>query len=148
MAVPPANDARQALSAHAAAKGAEAFSKFGPTIGWNQLLRLLDDRSLVRYPCRIEFEASQLGPGEFAHPVPHGERPEEGFTMFVHPMFMAQLEVVPALVLYQLALVNYGEFASAEDAECFGAAALGLSVDEYYASICKLADQLSDGVPS
>ena len=36
--------------------------------------------------------------------------------MFVHPLFMTQLERVPHLVLYQLVLVNYGEFASGEDA--------------------------------
>jgi len=38
--------------------------------------------------------------------------------------------------------VNYGDFATPEDAEAFGAAALGLSPDEYYHEICELADQL------
>ncbi len=41
-----------------------------------------------------------------------------------------------------LGLVNYGEFATAEDAETFGAAALGISRDEYYASLCELADAI------
>jgi hypothetical protein len=63
--------------------------------------------------------------------------------MHVHPFFLTQLERVPGLVLYQLVLVNYGEFASADDAETFGAAALGLSRDEYYATICELAGQIS-----
>ena len=49
---------------------------------------------------------------------------------------------MPALVLYQLVLVNYGEFASAEDAETFGAAVLGISRDEYYQTLCEMADQL------
>ncbi len=71
-----------------------------------------------------------------------GARPEDGFTMHVHPFFMTQLERVPELVLYQLVLVNYGEFATAEDAETFGAAALGISRDEYYASLCELADAI------
>jgi hypothetical protein len=39
-------------------------------------------------------------------------------------------------------LVNYGEFASAEDAETFGAAALGLARDDYYQALCGLADQV------
>jgi len=51
-----------------------------------------------------------------AHPVAKGEQPEDGFTMFVHPYFMTHLPEVPWLVLYQLVLVNYGEFASGEDA--------------------------------
>ena len=55
---------------------------------------------------------------------------------------MTQLEQVPGLVLYQLVLVNYGEFASAEDAETFGAAVLGITRDEYYQTLCELADQL------
>jgi hypothetical protein len=62
--------------------------------------------------------------------------------MHVHPLFMTQLEQVPLLVLYQLVLVNYGAFAAAEDAETFGAAALGLSQDAYYHILCGLADEL------
>jgi hypothetical protein len=46
-------------------------------------------------------------------------------------------------VFYQLVRVNYGEFASADDAEVFGASALGLSRDAYYESLCQLADQIS-----
>jgi hypothetical protein len=41
-------------------------------------------------------------------------------------------------------VVNYGEFASADDAETFGAAALGLSKDDYYQAVCALADELAD----
>jgi hypothetical protein len=46
------------------------------------------------------------------------------------------------LVLYQLVAVNYGEFASADEAETFGAAALGLTRDEYYAVLCAMADEI------
>ena len=59
---------------------------------------------------------------------------------------MTQLECVPGLVLYQLVLVNYGEFASADDAETFGAAALGISRDEYYATLCDMADEVGGQV--
>ena len=136
------DDARQSLNAHVAAKGAEIRKKYGPIIGWQELLRLLEDRTCVRYPCEIVFDAAPLEAGEFAHPVPKGDRPEDGFTMVVHPFFMAQLPHVPCLVLYQLVLVNYGEFASPDDAEVFGASALGLTRDEYYATLCALADQI------
>jgi hypothetical protein len=61
--------------------------------------------------------------------------------MHVHPFFLTQLPQVPCLVLYQLVVVNYGEFASADDAETFGAAVLGLSRDEYYHVLCETADQ-------
>jgi hypothetical protein len=137
-----ADDARQSLNAHVAVKGTEIFEKYGPAIGWKQLLQILEDRACVRYPCEVVFDATGLGPGEFAHPVPKGENPEAGFTIHVHPCFMMQLSDVPYLVLYQLVLVNYGEFASPEDAEAFGASALGLAKDDYYHTLCELADQL------
>ena len=141
------HEARQSLGSHAAEKGSEIFAKYGPTIGWSELLRLLEDRACVRYPCAIEFSDSELDPGEFAHPVPRGARPEDGFTMQVHPLFMTRLDRVPLLVLYQLVLVNYGAFASPDDAETFGAAALGLPQDEYYAALCALADQVGSANP-
>jgi len=140
-----AEDARQSMQAHVAFKGAEINRKYGPHLGWNQLLPLLSDRTCVRYPCEIVFDSAPLNENEFAHPVAKGERPEDGFTIFVHPYFATQLDRVPYLVLYQLVLVNYGDFASAEDAEIFGSHALGISTDEYYPALCKMADEMGTG---
>jgi len=137
------DDARQSLTAHVAAKGEEIRAKYGPRIGWRQLAQILGDRAFVRYPCEIVFDAGPLQAGEFAHPVPRTERPEDGFTLHIHPYFATQLDRVPFLALYQLVLVNYGEFASADDAETFGASVLGLSKDEYYQIICQMADELT-----
>jgi hypothetical protein len=137
-----APDARQSLNARVAATGAEIYEKYGPRIGWTQLQQVLGDRSCVRYPCEIVFDAASLQTGEFAHPVAKGDHPQDGFTLYVHPLFMLQLDQVPLLVLYQLVLVNYGAFASPDDAETFGAAALGLPKDEYYHTLCRLADGL------
>ena len=139
---PSAPDARQSLNACAAAIGANIFERYGAHIGWPQLLRLLEDRECVRYPCEIVFDAAPLQPGEFAYPIAKGDRPQDGFTLYVHPSFMTQLDQVPLLVLYQLVLVNYGAFAGPEDAEVFGAAALGLDREEYYQALCRLTDGL------
>ena len=138
-----AADARESLNAHVAAKGHEIHEKFGPQIGWAELTQILADRASVRYPCQVVFDSALLKPGEFAHPVARGDRPEEGFTLYVHPHFQFQLEQVPLLALYQLVLVNYGACATAEDAETFGAAALGWSKDDYYRALCVLADELN-----
>jgi len=137
-----ATDARQSLNAHVAARGAELHAKYGPHVGWRELQQILEDRTCVRYPCDIVFDAGPLEPGEFAHPVAKGQRPEDGFTMYVHPLFLTQLPQVPYLVLYQLVLVNYGEFASANDAEAFGAAALGLPQQQYYQALCEITERL------
>jgi hypothetical protein len=143
-----AEEARQSLNAHVAAKGLEIREKYGPRIGWTELQRILQDRSCVRYPCEILFDAAGLQQGEFAHPVAKGEQPDTGFTMFVHPLLLLQLERVPPLVLYQLVLVNYGDFASADDAETFGANALGLSKEDYYCALCEVADQFEPPPPN
>lgn len=137
-----AADARQSLNAHVAAKGAEVFEKYGPHLGWKEMTRILQDRTCVRYPCVLVFDAGPLLPGEFAHALARGVQPEDGFTIYVHPIFMTRLQRVPWLVLYQLVLVNYGEFASPEDAETFGASALGISKDDYYATLCEMADEI------
>lgn len=137
-----ADDARQSLSAHVAAKGAELHLKYGPHIGWAELKRVLQDRAFVRYPCQLSFDSTPLLPGEFACPIQHGEHPDEGFTIAVHPQFALRLDLVPALVFYQLVAVNYGDFASPEDAELFGSAALGMHREEYYQLVCWCADEL------
>lgn len=141
-ALPNADDARQSLNACAAAIGANIFERYGLHIGWAELLRILEDRECVRYPCEIVFDAAPLQPGEFAHPIAKGGRPQDGFTLYVHPSFMTQLDQVPLLVLYQLVLVNYGAFAGPDDAETFGAAALGMDREAYYLALCQLADEL------
>lgn len=141
-----ADDARTSLNAHVAAKGAEIFEKYGPHIGLTQLKAILADRACVRYPCELEFNGARLNPGEFAHPEPKGESPAEGFTLYVHPIYLTQLAMVPYLALYQLVAVNYGEFASPDDAETFAAAALGVPRDEYYETVCELADELGSGI--
>jgi hypothetical protein len=137
-----AEDARQSLNAHVEARAVEIRAKYGPRIGWKELLRILEDRECARYPCQVAFDAGPLLPGECAHPVAKGERPEDGYTMCVHPYFMTDLDRVPYLVLYQLVLVNYGEFASPQDGETFGAGILGLHQDDYYLALCELADQI------
>ena len=135
-------DAKQSLNAHVAAKGAEIREKYGPHIGWHELTQILNDRSCVRYPCEIVFDAGPLQPGELAYPMAKGERPDAGFTLYMHPLMMMRLEKVPHVVLYQLVLVNYGEFASADDAETFGANVLDLPRDAYYQTLCELADAI------
>ena len=139
-----ADDARLSLSAHAALKGGEIFAKYGPNLGWKELQRILEDRACVRYPCRIVFASEPLQTGEFAHAAADGELPEEGFTLVVHPFFMTQLAAVPLLALYHLVTVNYGEFASGDDAVAFAAAALGLTPDDYYRSLCDLVAPITE----
>ena len=131
------------MEAHAACKGAEIYAKYGPEIGWGQLLRILNDRTLVRYPCEIIFDESALIADECAHAQAKTEDPKDGFTIYIHPAFVSTPPYAVMLVLYQLVVVNYGPFASADDAEAFGAAALNVSKDDYYEQMCWIAGQLA-----
>lgn len=134
-------EARQHLTAEVAAQGQEIARDYAP-IDWERLQQLLSDRRYVRYPCELRFEAEPLLPGEFAHPVRRGERPEDGFVLYLHPHYASQLPLVPYLVLHQLVLINFGDSATADDAETFGALALGLSKENYYQALCELSNQI------
>jgi hypothetical protein len=136
------DDFKESLNAHVAAKGEEIRARYGPEIGWRELSKILNDRSAVRYPCEIVFDAAPLMEGEFAHAQPNGENPADGFKIYVHPLYSLQLSRVPLMVLYQLVRVNYGDFASSDDAETFGASALGWSKDDYYRALCRMADEV------
>ncbi len=49
---------------------------------------------------------------------------------------------MPALVLYHVVSVNYGDFASGNEAEEFASAALGMDKEEYYQYLCRLVDSI------
>jgi hypothetical protein len=134
--------AAQELSARVASQGAAICRQYGPRLGWSELLRLLEDRTCTPYPCEVRFEAGPLLPGEFAHAVPKGLAPEEGFRIYLHPLYAANLSQAVYLVLHQLVLVNHGEAAGAEAAELFGALALGITQAEYYQVLCELSGRI------
>ncbi len=135
-------DSAQLRNARVVARGAEIRRKYGPQLGWEELCRLLADRSCVDFPCRIEFEAEPLLPGEFAHSTQNSADPNDGYTIFVHPRYASQRSQVPYLVLHQLARVNFGEATTADDAETFGSLALGLTKEAYYEILCELSGQI------
>lgn len=133
---------RASLSAEILAKAAAIRQKYGPDIGWPQLQQLLQDRECAPFPCEIRFDSEPLLPGEFAHPVPKGTTREEGFILYIHPFYATELGRVPYLVLHQLVLMNYGDSATADDAETFGSLALGMSKEDYYRALCELSGQI------
>lgn len=138
-----AEDARRSLAAHATAKGEEIRTKYGACEDWTTFERILSDRSCIRYPCEVRFGSEALRPGEFGWPEPIGDHPREGFVLHLHLYFQDRPADAIALALYQLVLVNYGDFASPVEAESFGAAVLGMDRETYYRRVCQLADELA-----
>ncbi len=133
-----------AISGHAAEKAHEIRARYGPTIDNAVLARILDDRKSIRYPVRIEFGSEGIEPGLFAITESISDDPEEGYVITLHEHFRNQPEAIPALVLYQSVIVNYGDLAGAADGEIFGAGVLGMERDDYYALICRLADSIAE----
>lgn len=135
-------DGRKALREHLIEKATAARLHYGFYIDTEAILKMLDDRRIVRFPTGIRFDAEPLQPGEFAIAQPLGNKPADGYCIFIHPFFEDQKEIWPLLIAYHLVVINYGEMATSDDAEIFGATLLGLDVEAYYQALCELADSI------
>ncbi|TNF22375.1 MAG: hypothetical protein EP329_28760 [Deltaproteobacteria bacterium] len=139
---PTVAEAQRSLSDHVRRTALDARALYGPSFDQAALERLLEDRRCCRFPTRIVFDAAGLEPGTFSAAEPLGDDPREGYVIRVHPRFERRPLLLPLLVAYQLVVVNYGDIATHEEAELFGATLLGLSVDDYYQTLCLVADSL------
>ena len=131
-----------AVSNHAIEKAKEIRARYGPVIDYPAMLRIIDDRKSIRYPLKIQFVSDGIEPGLFGKTEAVSETPEDGYIISLHQHFEDQPEVLPALILYQSVLVNYGDLATADDAELFGSAVLDMDREDYYARIVALTDAL------
>jgi hypothetical protein len=137
-----AETARQALLAHAAATGTALHDRAGGRLDYPRLLALLEDPDVVRFPVHVVFDAQPLQGEEVAYPLPVEGDPTHGFTMYVHPHLERRPDDATAAILYALVVVNYGEAATGEVGEAFGAAALGLDWETYYRTVCRITDAI------
>jgi len=135
-------DGQTALCEHIERKATEARLKHGLYIDAEQIMRILDDRTVVRYPVGVRFDSEPLQPGEFAWPMPLGDDPSKGYCLFIHPWFEAQSDAWPILIAYHIPSINYGEIASHVESELFGATLLGLDTETYYQALCELTDSI------
>lgn len=140
--LPTAHEAQLSLRNHVVTKAMDARLRRGGLIDRTVMMRLLEDRAVVRYPLGVRFDAEPLHRGEFACLECLGEHPSDGFCLFIHPMFENVDELIPLLIAYYIPSVNYGEVATHVEAELFGATLLGIEVEEYYKILCSVADTL------
>jgi len=136
----------EALQGHVVDKALAARTKYGPEIDWAAMLEILKDPEFVRFPVGVRFDDEALLNGEFAYAAALGKRPSDGFCLFVHPCFQSREDVLPMLVAYHVPAINYLDIATHKESELFGATLLGLRVDEYYETLCDLADSMPGGV--
>ncbi len=138
-----AQDGKIALRDHVALKAAAAHERLAMLIGDDAIWRLLNDDAVVRYPVGVRFDDEPLDPGEFAVPSALGEHPSQGFCLFIHPRFEHRPETWPLIAGYYIPSINYGEIATEEDAELFGAVLVGMNTEEYYSALCAIADEVA-----
>ena len=134
--------ARAAFFDHLVQKAEAARLKYGLYIDAETILRMLDDRDVVRYPTSVHFDATLLEPQEFAFPKPLGFHSSDGFCLFIHPHFRSQPENLPLLIAYHIPTINYGSIVEPQHAEVFGATLLGLEVEAYYQALCELTESI------
>lgn len=139
---PTAQDGLEALRDHVVTKAHEARQSRGGQIGRDAMLSLLQDRSVVRYPLGVRFDSEPLRPGEFACLEPLGDRPADGYCLYIHPMFEPVDDLLPLLIAYYIPSVNYGDVASHHEAELFGSTLLNIDREEYYKILCSVADSV------
>ncbi|MCM8857626.1 MAG: hypothetical protein LC541_18310 [Candidatus Thiodiazotropha sp.] len=131
-----------AVSKHAIEKAKEIRSRYGPDIDYPTLLQLFEDRRCIRHPVEIRFVSDGIEPGLFGKTELVSDNPDDGYVISLHQQFESQPEVLPALILYQSVLVNYGDLATADDAELFASTVLDLDREIYYTQIVTLTDAL------
>jgi len=134
-----------AVSQHAIHKAQEIRSLYGADIDYSTVLRMLDDRRCIRYPVEIRFTSEGIEPGLFGKTEQVSDNLDDGYVISLLPQFESRPDVLPALILYQSVLVNYGDLATADDAELFGSEVLGLDRDAYYEQIAELTDSVWSG---
>ncbi|MBK8913027.1 MAG: hypothetical protein IPM64_00255 [Phycisphaerales bacterium] len=139
---PTAADGQRSLRDHIREKALSARTKFAGRIDRAAIFRLLEDRSLVRYPVGVRFDSEPLRRGEFACLEALGAHPSGGFCLFVHPLFEPVDEMLPLLIAYFIPSVNYGDVTTHVEAELFGSVLLGLDREEYYRLLCSASDSV------
>jgi hypothetical protein len=131
-----------AVSMHASEKAKDIRSRYGTDIDYETLLDILNDRKSTRYPVQLRFSTDNIEPGMFALTEALSENPDDGYVITLHSALEERRDILPALILYQLVLVNYGDLATANDAELFGSTVLDVGREHYYEQIVSLTDSL------
>ncbi|MBL9119107.1 MAG: hypothetical protein JNL80_04240 [Phycisphaerae bacterium] len=134
--------AQQSLRDHVLRKALDARARHGTPRDRAAVERIVADRDVIRYPLTIGIDADGLDAGEFAWLEPLGALPSDGHRLHVHPLLGPMDELLPLVIAYYIPSVNYGDIVGPEEAEAFGATLCGMAVEDYYATLCAIADRL------
>lgn len=134
------DEAVAALSHHAAEAAVRARAALGANLDAENLGTFLSERILLRLPTELRFDGLGLDPHQFAHPVFVTENGERRCILHICSQYKDLPDTHAYIVAYMAAAINYGAAASAELCETYGATLMGISVEDFYAAICRIAD--------
>ncbi len=131
---------QESLREHLLAQAVLAHQRHAPITGEN-LDTLLHDPDCLRHPTRLVFEFGEMAMHQFAQPhIDWRNAAQDGRVLYLRPLLRERPDLVVLAVAYMIPLLNYGTVASDEHCILYGATLLGLMEEEFYRSICALAD--------
>lgn len=129
-----------ALQKHAAIAAQQVHAKLGTQLSSSNLNEFL--QFCLRFPTVLQFDDRCLERQQFAQPRFVGCDGDKSCVLNIRPQFHSDAEALTFIVAYMAATVNYGEAASSSLCEEFGANLMGMEVDDFYSSVCKIADRI------
>jgi hypothetical protein len=133
---------RHSLGDHLVAQAIVAHQKHGP-LAAGKLDTLLRDPDCLRYPVRLVYEFGEMAMHQFAQPdIDWRNTGEDARVLYLRPLLRERPDLLPLAVAYMIPLINYGDIVSDEHCRLFGATLMGLTEEEYYEAICRLADEV------
>ncbi len=99
----------------------------------------LEDRDHVRHLTRLVMELGEMGMHQFAQPASDIRNPG-GIMLYIRPALAKRPDYLVRAIAYMIPVINYGKIIEDEHCITYGAALFGESPDEFYQSICELAD--------
>lgn len=129
---------RVTLLRHAQEAAARATAKLGGPLTAQNLDAFLSYNECVKYPTVIVYDEAPLEPHQFAQPVVRDGK----CLLHVHPHYANRPECVPIIAAYMAGAINYGAVATLDVCEAYGAGVTCLSHDEFYRTVCQVADEL------
>jgi len=131
---------QRSLREHLVAQATVAHQKHGPIIA-DTLDALLHDPDCLRHPVRLVFEFGEMAMHQFAQPdIDWRNTERDGRVLCVRPLLRDRPDLLPFAVAYMIPLINCGDIVTDEHCLRYGATLLGLTEDEFYHSVCALAD--------
>ncbi|MBL9172137.1 MAG: hypothetical protein JNL10_01260 [Verrucomicrobiales bacterium] len=132
----------ESLRQHLLAQAVVAHCRYGP-LDLDRLERMLRDTECLRHPVRLVYEFGEMGLHQFAQPdLDWRNTEEDGRVLYLRPTLRGRPDDILPAVAYMIPVINYGDVVNDEHCVEYGATLLGLTSEEYYGRICRLADEV------